>query len=410
MDDVIKALKQIVSAISEYRSVPKPVTVCVSLFSSIFGFYLIFFYFNLSRQQTIWLAVALGIMVLVTGGYFLFKRGAPPETGFDEAQSASPSVPPETRSAGLVRRDAGGTDHFWDTPPRPRAQLPSAPRPAAPVSVAAQASPARRSTVTLLELTEPLFQYVCRLNRIGRRGKSGETTTFLTKAAAVAASPPAQASSAAKARAAGLDEVIVRSEIKALLEDILNKASADLHLSRQAQLVEMPLIFFVDSMISESALPFAAQWNQNRLAYERQELAGDEKFYDLLDETMKDSGEDAAERLAIYYICIGLGFTGIYFKQPELLRKTMLGIAPRIRHMVENDQTARICPEAYQGIDTRNLVEPPSRRMVLVGLVFACFTLAVLISYVMMYREASRNLNFSIEDVLRRDLAVQQPN
>ena len=36
-------------------------------------------------------------------------------------------------------------------------------------------------------------------------------------------------------------------------------------------------------MISESSLPFAAQWNQNRLAYERNELAGDEKFFDLLE-------------------------------------------------------------------------------------------------------------------------------
>jgi type VI protein secretion system component VasF len=123
---------------------------------------------------------------------------------------------------------------------------------------------------------------------------------------------------------------------------------------------------------------------------------------------LKETGEDAAERLAVFYICIGLGFAGIYFKQPEFLRKTMLSIAPRIRHLVENDQTARICPEAYQGVDTRNLVEPPSSRMVLVGIVFACFTFAVLISYVLMYREASKNLNYSIEEVLRQDLAAEQ--
>jgi type VI protein secretion system component VasF len=258
--------------------------------------------------------------------------------------------------------------------------------------------------MTLLELTEPFFQYVCRLNRIGRRGTgggSGEGTSFVSRTATGAA---------AAARGAALDDVVARSEIKALLEDIQTKSAADLRLSQQARKIELPLIFFVDSMISESALPFAAQWNQNRLAYDRQELAGDEKFFDLLDETMKESGEDAAERLTVFYICIGLGFTGIYFKQPEFLRKTMLSIAPRIRHLAENDQTARICPEAYQGVDTRNLVEPPSGRMVAVGLVFACFTLAVLISYFIMYRQASRNLNSSIEEVLRQDLAIAQPN
>jgi type VI protein secretion system component VasF len=255
--------------------------------------------------------------------------------------------------------------------------------------------------MTLLQLTEPLFQYICRLNRYARRGgaaKPGGETTFTARMPEGAAVP---------ARGAHLDNVVARSEIKALLEDMMSKASTDARLSQQARKIELPLLFFVDSMISESTLPFAAEWNQNRLAYDRQELAGDEKFFDLLDETAKDNGEDAAERLAVFYICIGLGFTGIYFKQPEFLRKTMLSIAPRVRHLVENDQNAKICPEAYEGVDTRNLVQPPSSRMLLVGLVFACFTLAVLISYFVMYRMASTNLNQSIEEVLKQDLAEQ---
>jgi type VI secretion system protein ImpK len=253
--------------------------------------------------------------------------------------------------------------------------------------------------MTLLQLTEPIFQYVCRLNRLSRHSggpRVGDTTTFLNKGGA-----------AVPIRGASLDYAVVRAEIKALFEDMIAKAGSDIRLSQQARKVELPLIFFVDSMISESKLPFAAQWNQNRLAYDRQELAGDEKFFDLLDETMKESGEEAAERLAVFYTCVGLGFTGIYFKQPEFLRKTMLSIAPRIRHLVENDQNAKICPEAYEGVDTRNLVEPPNRRMVLVAMVFASFTLAVLISYVLMYRQASNNLNYSIEEVLQQDLAVQ---
>src|SRR5436190_12657497 len=257
--------------------------------------------------------------------------------------------------------------------------------------------------MTLLELTEPLFQYICRLNRIARRsggGKTslGDTTTFVnvSKEAAASAAP------AVAARGANLDYTVARSEIKALIEDMMSKSSTDLRLSQQTRKVELPLIFFVDSMISESTLPFAADWNQNRLAYDRQELAGDEKFFDLLDETLKENGEDASERLALFYACIGLGFTGIYFKQPEFLRKTMLSIAPRIRHLVENDQNARICPEAYEGVDTRDLVEPPSRRMVLVGMIFAGFTLAVLISYFVMYRQASSHLNDSIEEVLKQ--------
>ena len=262
--------------------------------------------------------------------------------------------------------------------------------------------------MTLLQLTEPVFQYICRLNRIARRSagarRTGDTTTFaaLTREAAAAAAPTVSAPGVS------LDYSVARSEVKALLEDMMAKAASDARLSQQARKIELPLIFFVDSMISESRLPFAAEWNQNRLAYDRQELAGDEKFFDLLDETLKENGEDAIERLAVFYVCIGLGFTGIYFKQPEFLRKTMLSIAPRVRSLVENDQNARICPETYEGVDTRNLVQPPSSRMVIVGLLFAGFTLAVLISYFVMYRQASRNLNNSIEDVLRQDRSVEQ--
>jgi type VI protein secretion system component VasF len=262
--------------------------------------------------------------------------------------------------------------------------------------------------MTLLQLTEPLFQYMCRLNRLARRAggaKPAGDTTFMALSRETTTAKPA---AAVAPRGANLDHSVARAEIKALFEDMMSKAATDIRLSQQARKMELPLIFFVDSMISESGLTFAGEWNQKRLAYDRQELAGDEKFFDLLDETLKENSDDAAERLAVFYICIGLGFSGIYFKQPEFLRKTMLTIAPRIRHLVENDQNARICPETYEGVDTRNLVEPPSTRMVLVGMIFAGFTLAVLISYFVIYRQASRNLNQSIEQVLKQDLAADQ--
>src|SRR5436190_11986976 len=224
--------------------------------------------------------------------------------------------------------------------------------------------------MTLLELTEPFFQYVCRLNRVARKAGTGASgdTAFLTRNQAA---QPGQFK-------AGLDYAVVRSEIKGLLEEMRQKSNSDVRVAAQFQKIELPLIFFVDSMISESSLGFAGQWNQHRLAYEPRynELAGDQKFFDLFDETMKESSEDASERLAIYYTCIGLGFTGIYLGQPEYLRKMMLTIAPRIRHLVETDQTAKICPEAYERVDTRDFVRPPSSRVALIAIIFACFTVA----------------------------------
>lgn len=251
--------------------------------------------------------------------------------------------------------------------------------------------------MNLLDLAEPIFQYVCRLNRLARRSGSSAKgdTSFFSKSATPGAAP---------VRGAALDYGVVRAELKALLEDFVTKPRTDVRLANQAKKMELPMIFFADSMISESNLSFAQQWNQNRLAFERSELAGDEKFFDLLEETLKDNSDDASERLALFYTCIGLGFTGIYFRQPEYLRSTMQRIAPRIRHVVEADTAARICPENYEGIDTRNLIQPPSSRMVLVTMIFLCFTLATLATYVLLYAKASKNLRASLTDVVRQDM------
>ena len=399
MDDVIKLLKQLVSALSEFGSVPKPVKVCIGLFSGIFGFSLIFVYAHLDKRQTFMLIGAIALMLVVTGVYYAWKSFSKPKTDDQDFWAGGPTA----RSTPAASAPASSPQPATSTPYPARVSAPDpvrAQRPASADTTLRTAYPAAAAagrTLTLLQLLEPLFQYACRLNRMARRAglaKSGDTTSFVARLASGATSP---------ATGALLDEVVVRSEVKSLLEDLQAKAAADLHLAEQFRKIELPLIFFVDSMIAESKLPFAAQWNQNRLAYDRQELAGDEKFFDLLEETLKESGESAAERLAVFYVCIGLGFTGIYFNQPELLRKTMLSIAPRIRHLVEHDPSARFCPEAYQGIDTRNLVEPASSRMALAGLLFGSCTLAVILSYIFMYHQASAQLNQSIEEVLQQE-------
>jgi type VI secretion system protein ImpK len=249
--------------------------------------------------------------------------------------------------------------------------------------------------MTLLELTEPLFQYVCRLNRVARKTaasagapvSSGETS-FMTKK-----------SPGAAPHGVSLDYAVVRGEVKALLDDIQQKASGDFRLGSQAKKVELPLIFFVDSVIAESGLKFASQWNQNRLAYEKKELAGDDKFFDMLEQDLKDSSDEASERLAVYYICLGLGFCGSYFGQPELLRKQMFTIAPRIRRWLDPDETAKVCPDTYESVDTRDLTEPPSKRVVVISLIFLCLTLAALVSYLFLYKMSADELNSSFQAI-----------
>src|SRR5262249_28306148 len=78
----------------------------------------------------------------------------------------------------------------------------------------------------------------------------------------------------------------VRADLKQILADMKYAASQDTGLLQRYEQVETPLLFFVDSMIKRSQLSFADDWEN--LAYERRELAGEDRFFELLDETLAD--------------------------------------------------------------------------------------------------------------------------
>lgn len=221
--------------------------------------------------------------------------------------------------------------------------------------------------MTLLELCEPLFQYTCRLNRIARKGAHAEP-----------------------------DEV--RGRIKALLEEMKSRASSDGALRMQAEKVQLPLIFFADGMIRESNLPLAGRWKD--IAQEHNELAGDEKFFDLLEETLADKSEAATERLGVFHTCLGLGFTGWYAGQPEYLRKKMLEISARWRGRGDAEATARLCPEAYEHVNTSDLIEPPGRSLVGIGIALVGFMVVLFVANVYLYRSSSGELRSSIDQIL----------
>jgi type IV/VI secretion system ImpK/VasF family protein len=223
--------------------------------------------------------------------------------------------------------------------------------------------------MTLIELCEPLFQYICRLNRSARKGGS-------------------------------FDIAVLRHEITALFERMKAQA-AEARLVDPYEKMEMPLLFFVDSMIAESKLPLAGEWNKNRLAYQRNELAGDEKFFDLLDQALADPSEAASERLAVFYTCIGLGFQGWYAAQPDYLQKKMKQIAPRIAKRIgSRDASSRICAAAYENVDTRDLIEPPSRKLVGIVIALVGLTLVLFITNMILYHEASQDLSKALRRML----------
>jgi hypothetical protein len=222
----------------------------------------------------------------------------------------------------------------------------------------------------LTELCEPLFQYVCLLNRSARKG-------------------------------AAYDRDQVRGELEMMFADMAGKAASDPALRPQYELVEAPLLFFVDGTIRDSSLPFAHDWHE--MAHDRSDLRdsdGGAEFFDLLDDTLRDQSYASMERLSIFYACLGLGFTGWYSGQPEFLRKRMLEIATRTRSPTEVDSASRIVPEAYEHVNTSNLIDPPGASLMGIGIALVGLIIVLFVTNLYLYHSSSQTLNDAIGSII----------
>src|SRR5258708_25818884 len=105
--------------------------------------------------------------------------------------------------------------------------------------------------MTLLELCDPLFAYVCRLNQAGRNG------------------------------ATDFDFIRVRREVTDIFKDLRSKASANAALIGQYEKTEPALIFFVDFIIASSPMPIAPEWQDPPVAFGRDppRIGGDSQFF-----------------------------------------------------------------------------------------------------------------------------------
>jgi len=218
--------------------------------------------------------------------------------------------------------------------------------------------------MTLLELCEPLFQYACRLRRLARMGRTME-----------------------------MDEV--RNDIVRILGEMKAEASNNHELLTQYEKIELPLIFFVDFMIKEGNLTFAYDWVE--LARERNELAGDEKFFDLLDADLADPSDSATQRLAVFYTCLGLGFTGVYSGQFDSIQRLISQISARISGLMDADKKSYICPEAYENVDTRDLIEPPGAKLIGIGITLAALIIIWAVAYFFLFKWTSDDLGESLD-------------
>jgi type IV/VI secretion system ImpK/VasF family protein len=219
--------------------------------------------------------------------------------------------------------------------------------------------------MTLLELCEPLFQLVCRTNRSVRKNVAVD--------------------------AAGL-----RAEIKQLMKEMREKASRE-RLTDQFEKIELALIYFMDSMILENGGALAKGWDA--IQKERGKMVGDDQFWDLLDETLADTTEAATERLTVFYHCVGLGFTGAYNGQNDVLKRYMSKMQARVRSAMDVDQSARLSPEAYEHVNTANLITPAGRSMVPIIIALVGTVLVMLAANVYFFKKSSSDLAQAIKTI-----------
>ena len=108
-------------------------------------------------------------------------------------------------------------------------------------------------------------------------------------------------------------------EILLLLKEAETKSQKDASLEKEFAWIEKPLVFFIDYMVKEGRFLFKDEWWE--LARNYQELSGDEKFFDLLNETLENP--DFEKSVILFYIMLGLGFDGIYRYNVKYIEQCM---------------------------------------------------------------------------------------
>ncbi|MHC4249807.1 MAG: DotU family type IV/VI secretion system protein [Planctomycetota bacterium] len=221
----------------------------------------------------------------------------------------------------------------------------------------------------LIDLCDPLFRYVSSLKRALKRG-------------------------------AAPGESKVRSEVLKLLGRIRDSAD-DPDLEVQFDAVELALIFFVDFIVLESGTQLADDWEP--IAYDRNELTGDQKFFEMLEQTLADPSDEASERLAIYHTCLALGFTGGQEEAPvdghaylsfagagtSEMDKTRRKVYSRVRKFMGIKAGERLVPEAYEHVDRSKPAEDTGRKLLVMAITLAVLTGVLVIANFFLFSSTS---------------------
>lgn len=126
----------------------------------------------------------------------------------------------------------------------------------------------------------------------------------------------------------------VVEEIHSLFSDIKRKTQENELLNNEYKKIEKPLVFFVDYILKESDFSFSQDYQIMARLYN--ELSGDDKFFDLLEQALKDPNCDD-QIIEVYYLMLGLGFDGAYKRDPKEVIKIMYDCSDRLNNHIKTN-------------------------------------------------------------------------
>ncbi len=199
----------------------------------------------------------------------------------------------------------------------------------------------------------------------------------------------------------------VRDRLKKRLDGLLEDSSRKYPwLEREYARIEWVLAVFADVVIADSTLPFARLWQGQVLLASDPRINivdGRSRFFLELDAALRAAPAEAAERLAVFQTCLGLGFGGIHRDNPNQLRGYSEQILQRLSFPAGGrEKEERMCPAAYKYTQTDRLFEPVIEKLMAIGIICGALLLATVIAYIWICVSAKHDIAAALNPLLGR--------
>jgi type VI protein secretion system component VasF len=119
-----------------------------------------------------------------------------------------------------------------------------------------------------------------------------------------------------------------------------------------------------------------------------------------LEDTLADPSRSATERLSIFYVCLGLGFTGEFKEDPDYIQRKINEAVQRLHEFMDMGERKREFEQAYKNVDARELEVPVKSSLVGVTIVMMGLIVIVLVSNWVAYVHATNDLKGQVRQVI----------